>query len=123
MSDQMKVPEGVFQAIPEDATPEDRRYMLATVIIQAVFHACGGRDEKPGSATLGSREMLEAMAVAQGMMLAMSVKPGTTPRDLRLLGKEIGKEVAETAADLRGEHAAQLEASFRQLGVSWTRTH
>ncbi|MBU2286357.1 MAG: hypothetical protein KKE77_13915 [Alphaproteobacteria bacterium] len=109
----MKVPEDVFQTVPEDATPEDRRYMLATVIIQAVFHACSGRDEKPGSATLGTREMLVSMAAAQAMMLAMSVKPDTTPRDPRLLAKDIGKEVAETAADLRGEHAAQLEASFR----------
>lgn len=96
---------------------------MATVVLQAVFHACGDRDEKPGTGTLSRREVVDALAVAQGMRLAMAAPKSTPPSKFRAQGKGLGMIAARAAVEMHGEGADILAEQLRQIGMTVTRAH
>ncbi|WP_278987261.1 hypothetical protein [Sphingobium yanoikuyae] len=93
------IPEQMFD-IPDDLEPAEFRHVCAQIAIQAVVHAMGSREVKPGHASISAPMLAEALALSIAMLISADDSKNT-PRDIRMAGEQIGKMVGGFATILR----------------------
>lgn len=118
--DGIPIPEFLFH-IPDDATPDEKRYMRAQMVIQAAFHSFGDREILPGTATLERQELERTLATALAMLLAVDGQL-KTPRDLRAAAEDHAKYIRQYAGILQsgGDRIAERLLDELRLKASST---
>jgi len=110
MANNLEVPMELFNAIPDDADEQTKRYMRAQTVLQSAFYSFGDREIVPGDATLGYAELEDVLCMAQAMLIAGDPAL-TTKRDVRLRAEQHAKLVrglAEVLKDVGDRQAIDI---------------
>lgn len=116
MSDPKPVPEALF-SIPDDASPEDKLHLRAQMVIQAAFYVFGDPDERPGTMSLGTGELLEVLNFATAMLLASS-QGLRTRSDIRKVTEAQEKYIRSAAEALQGDNTVPQMLAMLGMDVS-----
>lgn len=116
MTEAIEVPELLLQGIPEGASPEQKLYLQAQLVIQSAFYTFGDREHLPDTATLDRQDLTEVLALAMAMLVAADPKLKTN-RDIRLQAEEVGKCVRENALALRARGDDIAERLLQAMGI------
>jgi hypothetical protein len=119
VSDPKPVPEALF-SIPEDADETTKLHMRAQMVIQAAFYAFGDPDARPGTATLGTKELLEVLSMSMALLLAAN-EGVRTPSDVRKATEHYEKIIRAHVLDWRDD--ATASQMLAMLGISTSALH
>jgi hypothetical protein len=121
MTGPMEIPDFLYE-IPEDATPFEKLYMRAQVVIQAAFHAFGDRDYLPDKATLSAHELLEVLAMSSAMLLTLDPS-AKTKRDVRLKAEGLGHDIQKMALAIKETGDTNIQRMMDALRMTSSATN
>ena len=118
----MEVPEVVLQGIPEDASPEEKLYLRAQMVIQSAFYTFGDRENLADAATIDPDELAEVLTIAIAMLMAADPKLKTSS-DIEYQADVVGTCVRGTALAMRamGDNSADL--ILKAIGLQSSPAH
>ncbi len=119
MSKPKPIPEALYN-IPDDATPEEKLYMRAQMVIQAAFYAFGDPDERPGAVSLGTDELIEVLNFATAMLLSTD-ESLRTRQAIRKATQEIERRLRVGVEVLQGDSTTQEMLDY--LGMTSSKPH
>ena len=119
MSSRKPIPKALY-SIPEDATPEEKLYMRAQMVIQAAFYAFGDPDERPGTVSLGTDELIQVLNFATAMLLSTDDSLRTR-QAIRKATQEIERRIRVGVEVLQGDSTTQ--EMLDNLGMSSSKPH
>lgn len=114
-------PDELFQ-IPENLDPAQRIYVAAQIAIQAIILASGSRLADEPVTAMSLAEIRDSLLVALAMVHSSSAGGLTTPRDIRLQGEAIGKEIADMIKNLKAGGDTTADQIFEAMGITFEAT-
>lgn len=120
--EKVPAPDELFR-IPENVDPAQRIYVAAQIAIQAVILASGSRFADEPVTAMNLAEVRESLLVALAMVHSTAAGGLTTPRDIRLRGEAIGKEIADMIKDLKSGGDTTADQIFEAMGITFESTN
>jgi hypothetical protein len=122
MAEGIEVPDLLFQDIPVDATPKQKLYMRAQLVLQSAFYTFGSREHLPDTATLDRQDLVEVLGAAISMLVAADPQLKTN-RDLRLQAEAVGKFIKEGTLAMRAQDDNIAELLLEAMGLWHSTPH